>query len=93
MPLIFFLSYVVEWSVASFKKECAGTEIFVGNFANVGHCADACQKKSSMFIHSRKTENENACFCETSSLKDGTCKQIDNSNYNLYRYGHTKGKL
>ena len=71
--------------------ECIGEEIFIGNFADIVRCADACKDVSTMFIHGRKSEDEDACFCETSALDDGTCTAKANSNYNLYRYG-SKGK-
>ena len=67
--------------------ECIGTEKFIGNFADIARCADACKEISTMFIHGRKTEDENACFCETTALDDGTCIPKESSTYNLYRYG------
>lgn len=78
---------LIEWSIAGYKMECAGTEKLIGNFADIARCADACKGISTMFIHGRKAENENACFCEISALGNGTCIPKKSPNYNLYRYG------
>ena len=82
---ILFLSSL-EWQIVGRKKECRGTEEFIGNFADIARCADACKDRSSMFIHGIRSEGENGCFCETSALSDGTCDIKDEANYNLYSY-------
>ena len=61
---ILFLSSL-EWQIVGRKKECRGTEEFIGNFADIARCADACKDRSSMFIHGIRSEGENGCFCET----------------------------
>ena len=72
---------LIEWSIAGYNMECAGTEKLIGNFADIARCADSCKGISTMFIHGRKAENENACFCEISALGNGTCNPKKSPNY------------
>ena len=46
-------------------------------------CGDVCSRKSSMFSFGRK------CLCEVSASEEGTCNQVNNNGYNLYRFDGT----
>ena len=46
-------------------------------------CGDKCKGKSTMFAWGPK------CLCEVSASEDGTCTEVDNQNYDLYRFNGT----
>ena len=70
---------LIEWSIAGYKMECAGAEKLIGNFADIARCADACKGISTMFIHGRKVENDNPCFCEISAFINSFFKHAPNT--------------
>ena len=86
---IFFL---VEWSLVAEKKECDGSEAFIGWVSTLEECAKKCVW-SSMFIYGTNDFGSNKCgkssckcYCEKAASAVNTCNQIDHSGYRLYQY-------
>ena len=72
--------------------QCKGTENNEGKMNSIDECANACRKKSSMFVFGTNDYGKNGCnnqgcecYCETGAKADGTCKTVKNNGYRLYR--------
>ena len=75
------------------RKECNGSEIYIGKFRVPDECAFQCKGKASMFAFGTNDYGKNRChkdacncLCETSSTHDGTCTIRDHDGYRLYKY-------
>ena len=75
------------------KTECDGPEIFKGELASLGDCAEKCQGLASMFVFGTNDYGTERCYnigchcyCETSATTRGTCRQKNNDGYRLYKY-------
>ena len=60
---------------------------------SIRYCAAACKALSSMFAFGTNDYGKTrcsglkcACLCETSASSDGTCKEVGNTGYRLYKY-------
>ena len=91
------MSYMLSfsgWLLASEKKECGGSEVFKGKYAeeDFRSCANACSGIASMFLFQRReycqrdVNGHCECFCETSANSDGTCHTKSADFHNLYAY-------
>ena len=72
--------------------ECKGTETNEGKMNSIDECANACRKKSSMFVFGTNDFGGNGCdnqgckcLCETGANADGSCENVQNKGYRLYR--------
>ena len=72
--------------------ECKGTETNEGKMNSIDDCANACRKKSSMFVFGTNDFGGNGCDnkgckcrCETGANADGSCENVQNKGYRLYR--------
>ena len=84
-----------KWALVASKKECSRSEEQYGPFSSIDECAAKCEGISEMFIFGTNDYgattscNGNGackCYCETSSSHDGTCYQVDNDGYRLFKY-------
>ena len=80
---------ILEFSLVAEQSVCVGKEDACLQ-SSVEDCASNCANKSFMFMFGRPGEKCHGskcnCYCQTSDLKDGTCQQISNTGYDLYRY-------
>ena len=72
--------------------QCKGTENNEGKMNSIDECANACRKKSSMFVFGTNDFGGNGCdnqgckcLCETGANADGSCENVQNKDYRLYR--------
>ena len=84
------------WSLVTEKAECYGSEIYKGEYSDIGSCSDACKGLASHFIFQRSEYCSHGlckCLCEPMTNitcnSDGSCNEISNKYFDLYEY---KGK-
>ena len=81
-----------EWTMVAEHTSCKGTENNEGKMNSIDECANACRKKSSMFVFGTNDFGGNGCdnqgckcLCETGANADGSCENVQNKGYRLYR--------
>ena len=90
-----------NWIPVSSRKEC-DDPVGKFNIAHaqekgiktIDDCANICKGTSSMFAFGGKglgrddvcNEAGCRCLCEISASEDGTCTEIDNDGYRLYKF-------
>ena len=78
-------------ALQAMKKECSGAETSRASLSSIEECAKHCNGKSEMFIYGRtetarcSDDGKCICICETEA-RNGSCSEIDNSGFNLYKY-------
>ena len=76
--LIFIL---LDYELVAEDKECSGEEVYKANAKTVESCAQYCKSIASMFLYHN---NENNCYCETSTISTGRCELVDLADWKLY---------
>ena len=87
-----------NWIFVAAKKEC-GDDVpneshpESEGIKTIDDCANTCKGKSTMFAFgtndfelNRCTVEGCRCLCELSASEDGTCKEVENIGYRLYKY-------
>ena len=77
------------------KKECDGPKEDVGKKNTLEECAKSCKEISSMFVYGTNEFGLTGCWrgcecqCETSAVS-GTCTEIQDKKFLLYKYNDVK---
>ena len=89
MHTIIVMFIVGQYELAAEKKWCTGYNTG-GYHKTIEECVIQCKNKASMFVYGQGSSGceQGLCFCV---CIDGTCNQVSNPAYNVYRI-ITKGK-
>ena len=81
------------WELVRQKARCQGSEEGHGKVASINACASMCNQITSMFIFGTNDFGKDECdggncdcFCESDAADDGTCQQIADKGFRLYRF-------